>query len=408
VIRLKVALLNLLRNKRRSVFSLANLVIALAVVLLFEGFAESMYDGLRESMIRSQLGHVQIYAKGFNRYGALNDAKILLSESTKAEIVKQAASVPGVILVASRLESDALITDGEAQMAVTVIGIDADKEATISSAIRVLSGTELFSQQEDGVLLGGALADALGVKVGSTLTILGTSANQTLNAIDVSVVGTITTGVRERDARTVFANTALMEKFLLSKGATRIVLLLDETSKTGAVKEELTRKLAMLQQPVELRGWSELAPYYHQVVGLFSAIFLFAKIILLLVAGLAVSNALSMSVVERTREIGVIRAIGGSRIEICSLFLLEGGFLGVAGGLLGVGAGLALTYALNRSGLMMPTPPGSTVNYPLRILVSPSMLYWAFLLGTLVAVLSSVLPALRAARLNIVTALGHA
>lgn len=407
MIRLKVALLNLLRNKRRTILSLANLVTALAVVLLFEGFAESMYDGLRESMIHSELGHLQVFARGFNQYGALNDAKLLLSESTKTQVLKQATGLPGVTMVASRLETDALITNGQAQMSVNVVGIDADKEATISSAIRILTGNELFAQQEDGVLLGQALADALGVKVGSTLTLLGTSANQTLNAIDVSVVGTITTGVRERDVRIVFANTALTERFLLSKGATRIVLLLDKTSQTEAIKTELTKRLANLQQPVELRSWSELATYYHQVVGLFSAIFLFTMVILFFVAGLAVSNALSMSVVERTREIGVIRAIGGSRMEVCFLFLLEGGFLGVVGGVLGVSVALILTYLLNHSGLMMPTPPGSTVNYPLRILLNFSMLWRAFVLSIVVAVSSGLLPALRAARLNIVKALGH-
>jgi putative ABC transport system permease protein len=405
---LKLALLNLSRNLRRTGWSVLNLVLTLALILIFEGFAESMFDGLRESMIRSQLGHLQVFAKGYNQYGALTDSNIMFSEETRDVLQHRLEGLSGVAAVTARLESDLLITDGQSQMSVHAIGIDPDKEAVISSAVRVIAGSELFSSDASGILLGAGLAQALGVKPGDALTLLGTAANQSLNAVDVTVRGIVTTGVAERDLRLMYANIGLMESFLLSRGATRMVISLKETRDTEVVRKLAESALSDLSKGLELRSWSELAPYYHQVVALFSVIFLFVKSILLLMAGLAISNALSMSVIERTREIGVIRAIGGSRREVCTLFMLEGGFIGIVGALLGLPVAWGIAWGLNHSGWMMPTPPGSTVNYPLRILLTSEMFAFGFVMCVTVAFVASILPALRTVRLNIVSALNHA
>lgn len=408
MVRLKLALRNLFRNKRRTLVSVTNLALALTAILLFSGFCESMYQGLRESMIRSQLGHLQIFKQGFNQFGALSDASMLLPEPLKNRILAQVELLEDVEVVTPRLETDVLITNGDAQMSSHIVGIDPDKEAVLSSAIQLQQGSNLFPEQQDGILLGGALARALKVHVGDNLTLLGTAANQTINAMDVTVIGIITTGVQERDLRTVYANLSLVENFLLSKGATRIVVLLNDTEKTEQASRQLANALQDKSLEFEIRTWSELATYYHQVVGLFSAIFTFVNVILLIVAAFAVSHALSMNVVERTREIGVIRAIGASRGEVVGLFVLEGGMLGVVGGVLGVLLASALTMLLNHSGLMMPTPPGNTVTYPLRILLTPAMCLSAFAASVITALVCSVLPAIRAGKLIIIKALNHA
>lgn len=408
MVRFKLALRNLLRNKRRTLVSVTNLALALAAILLLSGFCESMYQGLRESMIRSQLGHIQLFKKGFNQFGALSDTGMLLPEPLKNRIMAQAKALPDVEIVTPRLETDVLITNGDAQMSSHIIGIDPDKEAVLSSAIQVLEGSQLFPEQQDGILLGAALAKALKVHIGDTLTLLGTTANQTINAMDVKIIGIVTTGVQERDLRTAYANLSLIENFLLSKGATRVVILLDDTAKTEQVSQQLIHALHNDGSGFELRTWSQLATYYHQVVGLFSAIFTFVNVILLVVAAFAVSHALSMNVIERTREIGVIRAIGASRGEVVGLFVLEGGILGVAGGVLGVMVAYALAAVLNHSGLIMPTPPGNTVTYPLRILLTPLICLYAFAASLITALVCSVLPAVQAGKLIIIRALNHA
>ncbi|WP_340617580.1 ABC transporter permease [Xenorhabdus entomophaga] len=408
MVRFKLAFRNLLRNKRRTILSITNIALALAAILLFSGFCESMYQGLRESMIRSQLGHIQFFSRGFNQYGALSDTSMLLPEALKNRIMTLAGKQPDVEIVTERLETDVLITNGDAQMSTHLVGIDSDKEAILSSAIQVQLGSSLFPEQKQSILLGGALARALNVKVGDTLTILGTAVNQTINAMDVTVSGIVTTGVMERDLRTAYANLAMVQDFMLSKGATRIVVLLNDTNKTDRTAKLLSTGLGVDTDKVEVRTWYQLATYYRQVVGLFNAIFTFVNIILLAVAAFAVSHALSMNVVERTREIGVIRAIGASRGEVIRLFVLEGGILGILGGLSGIVLAWLLAIILNNSGVMMPTPPGNTVTYPMRILLTPQLYFHAFCASVTMSLVCSLLPAMRAGKLVITKALNHA
>ncbi|MDR2031426.1 MAG: FtsX-like permease family protein [Azoarcus sp.] len=404
---LKLALLNLTRNTRRTLLSVITLVLAMSMVLIFQGFVESMFDGLREGMIRSQFGHLQVFPQGYNQFGALNDANMLFTETQRVELMDSLQKLPHAEIVTARLESDLLITNDYAQMSVHVTGTDPDKESVLSSAIQIIEGAELFPADRTGILLGGGLAAALGAKVGDELTLLGNSVHQTINAIDVVVRGIVTTGTAERDLRAAFTNIGLMEDFLLTKGATRIVVLLDDTAMTDAARAEAEKMLAAPARAIEIKTWSELSPYYHQVVGLFSAVFLFVQIILLLVAGLAVSNAITMSIVERTREIGVIRAIGGDPLQICKMFFLEGSCLGAISALLGIPLVLVLSYLINHSGVMMPTPPGSTVNYPMRIMLDFRILAAGFASCILVALAASVVPALKTIRMNVMEALNH-
>jgi len=404
---LKMAFLNLFRNKRRTLSSMVSLILALTAVILFEGFAQSMYDGMRESMIRSQLGHIQIYAKGFSQFGALQSGKLLLDEQDKTEVKAIAESLPGVKVVTHRLEADLLIATDTSQMAAKVEGIDPDKESVVSSAIQVLSGSSLFKEHTNGVLLGQELADALGVMEGDTLTLLGSTVHQSMNVMDVEVVGTVTTGVKERDLRTAWVNTELVEQFILSEGASRVVMLLDTTEATDSVLQQLNQRLSDMSDRVEVKTWSELATYYHQVVTLFDFIFLFIKAILFLVAGFSIFYALSLNVVERTNEIGVIRALGGSRTEVCSIFVTEGFVLGLIGALLGLGVSIISADILNQSGWMMPTPPGSTVTYPMGFLIEPKMALQQLGIIVCIALAGSFLPAFRASQLQIARALDY-
>lgn len=194
-------------------------------------------------MIRSQLGHIQLFKQGFNQFGALSDASMLLPELLKNHIVAQA--LPDVEIVTPRLETDVLITNGDAQMSSNIVGFAPDKEAVLSWTIQLLQRSNLFPEQQDGILLGAALSKALKVKVGDSLTLLGTAANQTINVMDVTVIGIVTTGVQEQDLRRAYANLSLVDNFLLSKGATRVVILLNDTAKTDRVSRQLLHSLQM-------------------------------------------------------------------------------------------------------------------------------------------------------------------
>lgn len=390
---------------RRAAFVIANMICGIVMVVLIDGYATSMYRGLRDGMIQSGIGHYQVFSADLMRAGNLQSANVLMSAPEAEAAQRVIAAQSGVLLVTPRVESSVMVTNGYNSQSGTMTGVRTDENALINGALRPMGGRELFDDDTRGVVLGAALAGALGFEIGDTVTLMGTTVDGVLNALDLELVGTVTTGVREADARLVQVVLPTAREFLMTEGTTRFAVLLAETEATdaavAATRDGLPAGLAAM-------GWRELAPTYGEVVDMFTAIFTAIKVAIALFVAMAVANTIAICVVERTREIGIARAIGEYRSEIVWRFTVEGLILGVAGVSLGLGAASLAAEALQNSGLNMPRPPGSTVDYPLRFILTPENLIRTALGGTLVALVASFLPALQAARISITEALRHA
>ena len=156
-----------------------------------------------------------------------------------------------------------------------------------------------------------------------------------------------------------------------------------------------------------VKPWYDLASFYRQVKLLYQAIFGFMGLVLFLVVLLATANTLLMSVMERIREFGVLRAMGLQPRQLVALLQWEGAFLGLAGSLLGLAATLLLRAGLNALHLQLPAPPGTSHGYELNIHFVP-LVYLAVALGLqLTLQLSALFPGLKAAKLRITEALRH-
>ncbi|WP_299945116.1 FtsX-like permease family protein [uncultured Microbulbifer sp.] len=221
-------------------------------------------------------------------------------------------------------------------------------------------------------------------------------------------MGVINTGVKVLDDRLLRVNLSLSQELLYTSDVTRLLVLLEETSMTSESVTRLTMAFREHGLVLELKSWEELADYYHQVVGLFDGVFDFITVIVLVIIALSISNTMLMSVMERTRELGTIRAMGGTPTQVVGLILLESMFLGVIGGLLGLLGGILMARGVNFGEWMMPRPPGSTEDYPIRILIAPDILLKTFVLGVLTAFFSCVYPAVKASRIAVVDALRFA
>ena len=407
MLKYKVAILNILRNYRRSLITLAAIVLGCASLILFGGFVASMYEGMRENLIRSQLGHIQIYAKGFNQYANSEPEKYLISQQDISKITEVISEFESVQLVAPRLNFSGLLSDSHNSIAVTGLGVDADNEELLSSAVSLVKGESLFPEDSSGALLGEGLFNALNSEVGDYLTLLSSTADGAINAVDIKITGVIRTGVKEVDSRLVKTNINLARDLLYTDSASRLVVLLDDTHKTQQVLSELSKAFDNAGLQLEMRTWSDLADYYHQVVALFDGVFGFIQIIVLFIVALSISNTMMMAVMERTKEIGTIRAMGGTPFEVISLFILESIFLGIIGSALGLIVGSLLANGITFAEWTMPRPPGSTQDYPVRVFVEIDVLFKTFLLGLSIAVISSIYPAVKASRLPVSNALRY-
>lgn len=399
---IRLAIRSIFRNRRRSLMTLLVIVFGAVGLILFGGYKAITFRGLRESTIRGRVGHLQIYAAG--ALGSDSQKPLEHGLTNPAAIRSIIERDPRVKFTAAQISLNGLVSNGEKSETFLATAVEPERDAQFS-AQKLVSGTALPTNESDAVLLGRGLASSMRVKPGDYVTLMTTTTTGSLNAIDVRVAGIFATGVKEYDERAVKMTLSAAQQLLQTQKVEKILVLLNETGDTAAVHTSLARQLARFH--VEFREWQELASFYHQVVALYNGIFGFLGLIVFFVVIFSVANTVAMSVLERTREIGTLMAMGTTAGRIWRSFLAEGTVLGLLGGGSGLAVGTLLSLAINRANVMLPPPPGYTSGYRLQILLVPQNLALVFAISFITAVLSSLAPAWRASRLKIVDALGH-
>lgn len=403
----KFAWRNVFRNKRRTAITAGVFCVGTVSLLLAGGFVFSTFFGLRELTISSEVGHLQLGARGaFDRseekvmqYGMTSDQLQRTSEVT--DVMRE------VRFTMARVSFEGLISNGDRTIAVVGSGVETAKEAKLSSMfVPIVKGAGFPEQKSESatqIMLASELANNLGAKLGDSLTVLASTGDGALNALDLSVVGVYSTGVPEQDRRSILIPLRTAQKLLRTEKVSRVVVVLSDTEQTEVVSAQLKAKLSEL----DVRTWSDLAYFYHRVVRLYSNVFAVMGTILLVVILLSATNSMIMNIMERVREIGTFRALGISSRQVVRSFVIEGSQIGLLGGGVGIVVGTLLAYAINLLQISMPPPPGRNISYPLVI-----MIRWDFTLLVLVTMVflgavSAWLPSRRASRVRIVEALSH-
>ncbi len=385
---------NIWRHTRRSFLSASILAFGTIALLTAIGFMLASFNGLREATIRGGLGHIQVSAP--DKVLQPNDLREI-SEKLKRE--------NRVRFTMQRVVFEGLISNGPNTVAVIGSGIEPEQETRLSGGFApIVAGSGLPADGKNAspsALLGIGLAAKLGAKPGDSLTLLATTVQGVLNAIDVEIVGTFTTGVPELDARQVLLPFGTGQSLLNTQGASRLIVVLKDTENTPVMAAWLRGVFPNFK----VATWHELAPYYEQVVTLYKNIFTVLGIILLLVVSMSVTNTMLMAISERLREMGTMLALGISRWRIRVNFAIEGAIMGGLGGATGLIAAAAIATLMNFAGIQMPPPPGRSSPYPLVIFVDPYTYAIMFAIIIVAAALAAWLPTRRLARLEIVEAL---
>jgi len=404
---LLLAFRNVFRNRRRTTMTLLMVGGGVAGLLLVGGFFAFMIHGLRESTIHNGLGHIQIFnAEHFRR----DEVHVLDTGITGwRQVASSVQSTGHVRGVAPRIEFYGMLSNGVKSAVFMGSAVDPDIERSMGFSPYLSKGRDLSGNLNGEVeaLVGTGVARSMSVKVGDGLTILAVTADGALNGIDVQIVGIVDTGYKEIDDRYLRIALPSAQRLLQSDRVTNLVVGLDATENTDRVAAELAPRLRGLPQEMALKKWIDLAAYYKQVRTLFNGIFLFLGIIVFFMVLMASVNTILMAMFERTREIGTMLAMGTPRRWIIALFMLEATITGLLGAAAGVGGGNLLGALLNASGLHLPPPPGTTIDMHFRVLFEPALMIGSSVLVILSLAIASIMPAVRAARLQIVEALAH-
>lgn len=400
---LKFAFLNIFRNRARTALTLAAIIVGVTAIILSGGFVEDTFDQLRESTIRSRLGHVQIFRQGYLEYGQRDPSRYLIAQPDA--LLDRLRPLPHVAAIMARLNFSGLANNGQADLPIVGEGVEPDKEARLGTATTIVAGRALQDADSFGAVIGEGVAAALQVAPGDYLTLMVNTPEGALNTLEFQVVGVFRTFSRDYDERAVRIPLAAAQELLFTPSVHSLVVLLDDTAATGEVTAAARAMLGA--QGYEARPWHALADFYSKTVALYKRQFGALQFIILVMLVLSVASTINMAVFERTGEFGTLLAIGLRRRQVFRLVLVENLLLGCLGAALGVLAGSVLAALVSGVGIPMPPPPGSNIGYVGHIRLVPWILAAAAAIGVVAALLAALLPGRRAARLPIVEALRH-
>ncbi|MBL8398204.1 MAG: ABC transporter permease [Candidatus Accumulibacter sp.] len=396
-----LAFRNVVRQRRRSGMAIIAVAFGIITLLLAGGFIEWTLMGMREWTIGSRLGHIQVARPGYFQLGQSDPFAYLLTQDSADRSALE--KIDGVKIIGARLAFGGLISHGEATISFLGEGVEPDKEALLSSTLFITKGQGLSTGDAKGIIIGAGLAANLGVDVGDQVVLMANTPAGGVSAVECHVLGLFSTVSKAYDDAAVRLPIKTAQSLLKVGGSHLWVMLLEKTEDTARVLAKLRDGFA--DRSLEFVPWNDLADFYNKTVTLFRKQVGVIKVIIAIIIVLSISNTLMMNVVERTGEIGTALAVGITRAKIMRSFVLEGVLLGVGGGLIGLAVGTIAAHIISLIGIPMPPPPGMARGYTAEILVTPGLLFDAFLLAAGTTLLASLYPAWKASRMVIVDAL---
>jgi len=241
-----------------------------------------------------------------------------------------------------------LVTSHEGAFSVGIIGVEPEKEIKVNIiGQNVKEGRNISSDDLDSVLIGKGLADAMGVKVGDRITMVGSSQHEQMRQRTMTVVGIFDLGLADMEKQDVYISLLEAQTLYEVNGSTEVAIFLDRLGQEGSVIDAMKPALSGYEIESFQANYPDLASTINTKTGVMN----FFSVIIIAIAGIGILNLLLMAVYERTREIGVLGAMGLKPHQISLLFILEGTMIGLVGAAAGVVLGLVINGYLMKVGL---------------------------------------------------------
>ena len=399
---LTFAVQNTLRNRRRSLVTIAIAALGTAAILLAGGFALYTYQALAQSAARNT-GHLIVGLP--EQFTKDEDTPLQYGLDDSAQLAARLQADPDVRHVLPRIAFSGLVSNGDKSTVMLATGVDPDNEFAVKGPfLSMLAGDVLTSDAAQAeVMLGEGLAKSMKAKPGSGLTLLASTTDGALNALDVTVKGVFSTGVPDIDKRLVYTDIGTAQKLLNTKRVSTLGVFLKSMEATTGAQQ----RIAAANPKLIVQTWLDQAFFYSSVRGLYNRIFGALGLIIGVIVVFVVANAMAMAIVERTREIGTLRALGTLPSQLLRTLALEGMVLGGVGALVGALIALGVSLLLYIVPVQMPPPPGSSRGYPLNTAIDPLMYLFTVLAIVLVSMLASAWIARKTVHIPVVEALAH-
>jgi putative ABC transport system permease protein len=343
---LRLAWRNIWRHRSRTLIVVLAIGLTLALMMWYDGLVGGFNEAIYGNAIRVLGGNIQIHAAG---YAAEVNQLPLLPLANDAALVQAAQAQPQVMAATRRINTGGMATTREGAFGVTIVGVEPEKEAPVSLwAQKVSAGRYLVADDEDVVYIGQGLATAMGVTVGDRFTLAGRGAHQQMRSRTMTVAGIYDLGMPDIEKRTIYMTLGEAQSLYgLDGQVTEIAIFLKQIGEEPAVMNALRPSLA----GAEITSWQTSFPELEQALATKGGAMNVFSVIMLVIVGIGILNLLLMAIYERTREIGILGALGLKPFQISTLFVLEGVLMGLVGVAAGVALGLLINGVSGRVGL---------------------------------------------------------
>lgn len=415
----KLAFRNVFRFKRRTLLTFSTVALGLAVLIISISLLNGMDSQSKNNIINSQTSHIKIFKEGY--FDKRDDLPLNLTIPDPQNLYSLLEDIPGIKGIESRVLFAAGLIKGLDELPCLGVGIEPDRDPGVYNFKDTLVSGQWLNPGDTKVMVGKKLAEDVGLAVGDTITLRMITSSQgedfSWNALDLEIKGIFQSGNPNTDSQWILVPQSLAREGL-SLGAVSTEITVRLASNDNRLLEDaraaINKKLSDRFPGLQAYSWKDLSGTFLALSKSKTKRSAFIVLIMLFIASMGIANTMLMAVFERTREIGMMKAMGMKKGEIKKLFLFEGGIIGVFGALAGCTIGGLSGWYLEVKGFSIAGMGGTAQKiissaYPLKDVLygelSIGILVITFFIGIAVSIIASLYPASKAVKLNPIEAL---
>lgn len=394
---------NVWRNSRRSLITISAMSLALGVELIYSGLIAGMLDGMVEDVTEMDLGHIQVFAPGWEDRPSLHEA--VKDDEAVVRRIEEAGYA-----ATARLYGGGLAASGELSAGVSFIGLDPERDRRVLTVDQALAdGAWLDPGDPKGVVVGRGLARTLALKPGAELVVLSQAADGSMANELYHVRGVLlSVGAGTDRSAILMTDGAFRELMAFPEGAHRVIVRTPPDADLAAA----TAQIASLVPEARVKNWKQLNPFIAQMLDAVQVQVKVVYFVVYVAVAILVLNAMLMAIFERIREFGVLKAIGYGPSQVVALMVMEGLFQAAVAAVIGTLGALPFMAYLQVYGLDLG-PLGGTAMMGMTM---PTIWYGSYSAGGLltpVVMLFGIVgaavayPAVKAAWISPVDAIHH-
>ena len=399
-----IAWRNLWRNKLRSAVIFTSIAVGIIGAVVSDGFMSGMTDQRVDAAIANEVSDIQIHNPAF-----LLNGEIQYQIPDAEQSLKKIETIPEVKGVSLRMKTSAMAASANAGAGITIFGVNPAAEQKVSDLHKlIIEGKYLSADEKIPTVIGQKLAHKLNLGLGDKLIVTLTDSSGTITSGAFRIVGIFKTANDRFDEANVFVNKKDLSNLTGYPANTsdEIAIRLKANSQTPEVMKALRRlfQKEIRSKQIVIRSWDQIQPLLKSMIAMMN-FFSYAFLLIILAAlAFAIINTMLMAVMERTREIGMLMALGMNKRKIFSMIMLETIFLSIVGAVLGLLVSILVVnhYATYGFDLLSVAKGLNYIGYSSQIFfrVNTNFYVISMMLVVLIAVFSSISPALKALKLQ--------